>query len=95
MQTHQRRRNTKLRRRQQTLMVTVFFDSEGLFLLDIMPHGTTSNYDAYVGTLRKLQPRLCRFQSHRQKQDVLPLHDSIRPHTSNKTTVAIRKLGQL
>jgi hypothetical protein len=37
------------------VMATVFFDSEGLLLVDIMPQGTTINSDAYVVTLKKLQ----------------------------------------
>ncbi|KAJ4440147.1 hypothetical protein ANN_08285 [Periplaneta americana] len=37
---------------------------EGLLLVDIMPHGTTINSDAYVVTLKKLQARLSRVQRH-------------------------------
>lgn len=75
------------------VMATVFFDSEGLLLVDIMPRGTTINSDAYVTTLKKLQARLSRVRPHRQKQDVLLLHDNARPHVSQKTTAVITKLG--
>ncbi|KAJ4430181.1 hypothetical protein ANN_22391 [Periplaneta americana] len=41
--------------------------AEGLLLVDIMPHGTTINSDAYVATLKKLQARLSRVRRHREK----------------------------
>ncbi|KAJ4437447.1 hypothetical protein ANN_17591 [Periplaneta americana] len=74
-------------------MATVFFDSEGLLLVDIMPHGTTINSDAYVATLKKLLARLSRVRQHQENQDVLLLHDNAQPYVSHKTTDQIRKLG--
>ena len=74
-------------------MATVFFDSEGLLLVDIMPHGTTINSDAYVATLKKLQVRLSRIRRHREKQDVLLLHDNAQPYVSHKNPDQIRKFG--
>ncbi|KAJ4444974.1 hypothetical protein ANN_06773 [Periplaneta americana] len=75
-------------------MATVFFDSQGLLLVDIMPHGTTINSDAYVATLKKLQARLSRVRRHREKQDVLLLYDNAQLYVSHKTTDQIRKFGQ-
>ena len=75
-------------------MATVFFDSEGLLLMDIMPHGTTINSDGYVANLKKLLVRLSRVRRHREKQDVLLLHDNAQPYVSHKTTDQIRKFGQ-
>ncbi|KAJ4446975.1 hypothetical protein ANN_13677 [Periplaneta americana] len=75
------------------VMATVFFDSEGLLLVDIMPHGTTINSDEYVATLKKLQVRLSRVRRHREKQDVLLLHENAQPYVSHKTTDQIRKFG--
>ncbi|KAJ4449547.1 hypothetical protein ANN_00948 [Periplaneta americana] len=69
------------------------FDSEGLLLVDIMPHGTTINSDGYVATLKKLQVRLSRVRRHREKQDVMLLHDNTQPYVSHKTTDQIRKFG--
>jgi hypothetical protein len=34
---------------------TVFVDSEGRLLVDIMPQGTTVNSDAYLATIKKLK----------------------------------------
>ncbi|KAJ4447709.1 hypothetical protein ANN_09717 [Periplaneta americana] len=61
-------------------MATVFFDSEGLLLVDITPHETIINSDAYVETLKKLQARLSSVRRHREKQDVLLLHDNAQPY---------------
>ncbi|KAJ4437936.1 hypothetical protein ANN_13875 [Periplaneta americana] len=66
---------------------------EGLLLVAIMPHGTTINSDAYVATLKKLQARLSCVRQHREKQDVLLLHDNAQPYVSLKTTDQIRKFG--
>ncbi|KAJ4449245.1 hypothetical protein ANN_00642 [Periplaneta americana] len=63
------------------VMATVFFDSEGLLLVYIMPHGTT------------IQVRLSRVRRHREKQDVLLLHDNAQPYVSHKTTDQITKFG--
>ncbi|KAJ4449048.1 hypothetical protein ANN_00443 [Periplaneta americana] len=67
--------------------------NEGLLFVDIMPHGTTINSDGYVATLKKLQVRLSRVRRHREKQDVLLLHDIAQPYGSHKTTDQIRKFG--
>ncbi|KAJ4443723.1 hypothetical protein ANN_05398 [Periplaneta americana] len=47
----------------------------------------------YVATLKKLQVRLSRVRRHREKQDVLLLHDNAQPYVSHKTTDQIRKFG--
>ncbi|KAJ4441511.1 hypothetical protein ANN_11367 [Periplaneta americana] len=66
---------------------------EELLLVDIMPHGTTINPDAYVATLKKLKARLSRVRRHREKQDFLLLHENAQPYVSHKTTDQIRKFG--
>ncbi|KAJ4426657.1 hypothetical protein ANN_26455 [Periplaneta americana] len=66
---------------------------EELLHVDIMPHGTTINSDGYVATLKKLQVRLNRVRRHREKQDVLLLHDNAQPYVSHKAIDQIRKFG--
>jgi histone-lysine N-methyltransferase SETMAR len=73
-------------------MATIFWDSEGLLLVDIMPRGTTINSEAYVKTLKKLHSRLRRVRPYRRMEDVLLLHENARPHVSLRTTQAITKL---
>ncbi|KAJ4431714.1 hypothetical protein ANN_20316 [Periplaneta americana] len=73
--------------------VWMLITKEGLLLVDIMPHGSNINSDGYVATLKKLLVRLSRVRRHREKQDVLLLHDNAQPYVSHKTTDQIRKFG--
>ncbi|KAJ4435884.1 hypothetical protein ANN_18504 [Periplaneta americana] len=77
----------------EKVMATVFYNSEGLLLVDIMGHGTTINSDVYMANVKKLQARLSHVRPHREKQDILLLHDNARSHVSHKITDQIRKLG--
>ncbi|KAJ4441066.1 hypothetical protein ANN_10916 [Periplaneta americana] len=77
----------------EKIMAAVFYNSEGLLLVDIMLHGTTINSNVYVATVKKLQARLSRVRPHREKQYVLLLHDNVWSHVSHKITDQIRKLG--
>ncbi|KAJ4428618.1 hypothetical protein ANN_24662 [Periplaneta americana] len=47
----------------------------------------------WQATLKKIQARLSRVRRHREKQDVLLLHDNTQPYVSHKTTDQIRKFG--
>ena len=49
------------------------------------------NSDVHVATLKKLETQVCRVRPHRQKQDVLLLHDNVRQHVSHKTAGVIIK----
>ena len=62
-------------------------------LVDIVSHGAATKSEDYVAILKKFQARLCRVRPHRQKQDVLLLHDNARPQVSHKTTGEIIKRG--
>ncbi|KAJ4426122.1 hypothetical protein ANN_26931 [Periplaneta americana] len=44
--------------------------------------------------IEQLQARLSRVRRHREKQDVLLLHDNAQPYVSHKITDQIRKFGQ-
>nr|CAI5863273.1 unnamed protein product [Callosobruchus analis] len=46
------------------VMVTVFWDCEGVILIDVMPTGSTINSEAYVNTLTKLKKRFQRLRRH-------------------------------
>lgn len=75
------------------VMMTVFWDCEGVILIDVMPKGSTINSEAYVKTLDKLKQRFRRLGRHVNPQDVLIQHDNARPHTSLRTCEHIAKLG--
>lgn len=75
------------------VMITVFWDIEGVILVDVMPRGETINSQAYIKTLKKLNQRFRRVRPHKNPADLLLLHDNARPHTSLATREAITKLG--
>ena len=58
------------------VMVTVFWNSVGVILVDFMSKGATIISDVYINTLKKLKARICK---------ILLQHDNARPHTSLKT----------
>ena len=73
------------------LMLTVFWDSEGVVHAEFLPPGTTINSERYIGTLRKLRDRIRRVRPN--KEAVLLQHDNAWPHTSAATVTKIRRLG--
>jgi len=38
-------------------MITVFWDTDGVILVDVMAKGETINSEAYINTLQKLKQR--------------------------------------
>jgi histone-lysine N-methyltransferase SETMAR len=70
-------------------MVTVFWDCEGVILIDMLSSGQTINSDIYVETLKNCFRRV---RSHKDVTKVLLHHDNARPHTSLRTREAIINL---
>jgi histone-lysine N-methyltransferase SETMAR len=70
------------------IMATVFWDCEGVILIDVLLRGQMINLDVYLETLKK------RVQRVRPDKDVTKVlhHDNMRPHTSLHTREAITKL---
>ena len=66
------------------VMVTVFWDSVSVKLVDFMSKRATINLDVYIDTLKKLKARIRRVQSALKMPKVLLQHDNARPHTSLK-----------
>jgi len=64
------------------VMIAVFWDIDGVILVDVMTRGETINSDAYIGTLQKLKQRYRRVRPNRNPGDMLIQHDNARPHTS-------------
>ena len=91
--TSPRAKKFKSQRSAGKIMATVFWDIEGVILVDFMPKGTTINSDAYINTLRKLKAKLRRVRSHLDMSKVLLQHDNAKPHTSLKTREVIASFG--
>ena len=74
-------------------MVTVFWDREGIILIDFMDPGTSINSDTYIATLRKLKEAIRRKRPKKDMNTIQLHHDNARPHTSFATTQAIAQMG--
>jgi len=74
-------------------MITVFWDIDGVILVDVMARGETINLDVYIKTLQKLKQCYRRVQPNRNSGDMLIQHDNTRSHTSLQTQEAITKFG--
>ena len=57
-------------------MATVFWDAQGLILVDFMPKGETINSEAYIETLQKLKTGICRVRPNLEMNKVLLQHDN-------------------
>src|SRR6476619_7374733 len=73
------------------VMITVFWDSHSVLLLDFLPKGETINSARYQETLKKLARSIRRKRP--DLQDVILHHYNARPHTANATTSAIVEKG--
>ena len=74
-------------------MVTVFWDSVGVILVDFMSKGATINLDVYIDTLKKLKARIQRVLPAFKMSKVLLQHDNAGPHTTFKACEVISSSG--
>ena len=72
------------------VLMTIFWDCDGIVHTEWLGRGNTVNSDRYVQTLQKLHSRLRRVRP--EKQAILH-HDNARPHTSRQTQEALRRLN--
>jgi len=63
-------------------MITIFWDTDGVILVDVMARCETVNSNAYINTLQKLKQHYRRVQPNRNPGDMLIQRDNARPHTS-------------
>ena len=75
------------------VMVTVFWDSVGVILVDFMSKEATINLDVYIDTLKKLKARIQRVRPALEISKVLLQHDNARSHTSLKTREVVSSFG--
>jgi histone-lysine N-methyltransferase SETMAR len=74
-------------------MATVFWDCQGILLIDWLPEHRTINSDYYITVLSNLKDAIKRERRGKWSRGILLQHDNARPHTSFKTTAAVRELG--
>jgi hypothetical protein len=58
------------------VMVTVFWDCDGVILVGVMPRGTTINSEAYINTLNKLKKNFRRVRPGKNPAEMLLQHDN-------------------
>ena len=74
-------------------MITVFWDCEGMILVNAMQRGETITHDTYIRALTELRKRFRGIRPDKNPTEILFQHDSARLHTSLKTQEAIPKFG--
>jgi hypothetical protein len=57
---------------------TVFWDTDGVILVDVTAKGETIYSDVYINTLQKLKQRYWRVRPNRNPGDMLIQHDNVR-----------------
>ncbi|GFR70867.1 histone-lysine N-methyltransferase SETMAR [Elysia marginata] len=72
------------------VLLTIFWDSEGVVHTEFLEQGNTVNSTKYVNTLEKLKARLRQVRSETVS---IIHHDNARPHTSLETRTALDRLG--
>ncbi|GFO20038.1 histone-lysine N-methyltransferase SETMAR [Plakobranchus ocellatus] len=67
------------------VMATVFLDSRGMILLDILPKGESVNADRYCETLDRLRLAVRRKRPGLLRSGVVLQHDNATPHMAKRT----------
>ena len=75
------------------VMVTVFFDHEGVILIDFLDKGQTINSEYYCGLLRRMREQLWRKRPGKMRMNPILLQDNSRPHVSNRSLQTIAEIG--
>jgi len=74
------------------VMATVFWDAQGILLIEFLSKNETINADRYIETLKKLKEKI-RFKRRGQLRsgNVKLLHDNATPHSAGKTKAWLEK----
>ena len=75
------------------VMATIFWDKDGILLVDFLEPGRTINSDRYIQALRKLKRAIRDKRPGIDIKDITIHHDNARPHTSKATAAELAKLG--
>lgn len=75
------------------IMATVFWDAQGVILVDFLERGQTINSERYCETLKKLRRAIQNKRRGKLSEKVLFFHDNARPHTANRTQTLLDGFG--
>jgi len=74
-------------------VATVFWDKEGVLLVDFLERGSTLNPERYCETLKKLRRAIQNKRRGKLSSKVLFFHDNARLHTANRTRELLDHFG--
>ena len=74
-------------------MATIFWDQDGILLVDFLEPGPTVNSNRYIRVLRKLKRAIRDKRPDIDVDDITIHHDNARPHASKATVERRREAG--
>ncbi|GFV95630.1 histone-lysine N-methyltransferase SETMAR [Trichonephila clavipes] len=77
------------------IMASVFWDIQGILLLEFMPPGMTINAAAYCQTLKRLRKTIQNKRRRMLTNGVHLLHDNAWPHTALVTKALLKQMGSI
>lgn len=75
------------------VLASVFWDADGILLIDYLEHGRTINADYYIALLDRLDTILREKRKRTQRKNILFLHDNAPAHKSHKAMNKLEQLG--
>ena len=75
------------------IMVTIFWDEDGVLVVDFLEPGQTINSERYVKVLRKLKQAIRKKRPSLEATNITLHHDMARSHTVHITAQEIANLG--
>ena len=75
------------------IIMTIFWDCEGVLLVNFLPCGTTINSPYYASLLHRLRSSILKKRRRKLRRSVLLLHDNASVHKSNIAQTSIQYTG--
>lgn len=75
------------------VLASVFWDADGIILVDYLEHGRTINADYYIALLDRLDAELKKKRKRTQRKNILFLHDNAPAHKAYKAMAKLEQLG--
>lgn len=75
------------------VMASVFWDADGILLVDYLEHGKTITADYYIALLDQLDAILREKRKRTQRKKILFLHDNAPSHKAHKSMAKLEQLG--
>lgn len=89
----ERPKKAKVQQSRRKIMSTIFWDNEGILLIDFKTEGTTVNGTYYADLLRKLRVAIKEKRRGKLSKGVLLLHDNAPVHTAAIAKAAVLECG--